>query len=125
MTNTKMTNKVALETAIIELRVKPEMAEVVAKLEKMIEAIDKKKASKALTPTQEKNEELKKAITDYLVLTKKKLSISEMMKEVPELMAVEDLTNQRVTSLVSKLVKDHVVEREMDKRKAVFYVVVE
>lgn len=125
MTNTKMTNKVALEIAIAELKAKPEMAEVVEKLGKMIEAIDKKKASKTLTPTQEKNEVLKKAIVDYLTLTGKKLSISEMMKEIPELAEVEDLTNQRVTSLVSKLVKEFTVKREMDKRKAVFFVEVE
>lgn len=122
MMNEKMTNKKALEIAIAELTGKENMAEVVDKLEKMIEAIDKKKASKKMTPTQEQNEKLKEAILDYLGITGKKLSISELMKEVPELAEVEDLTNQRVTSLVSKLVKEFKVKREMDKRKAVFYV---
>lgn len=122
MMNEKMTNKKALEVAIVELREKEGMTEVVEKLEKMIEAIDKKKTSKKMTPTQEQNEKLKEAILDYLGMTGKKLSISEMMKEIPELAGIEDLTNQRVTSLVSKLVKEFKLTREMDKRKAVFFV---
>ena len=53
-----------------------------------------------------------------------KMTVSEMMKKIPEL---ANLSNQRVTSLVTALYsKDHpenrVVERAMDKRKAVFFI---
>ena len=72
----------------------------------------------------DENEELKKAIVSYLNTTGKRMTVSEMMKEIPEL---ADLSNQRVTSLVTALYsKDHpenrVIEREMDKRKAVFFI---
>ena len=64
-----------------------------------------------------------RSIVSYLDTTGKRMTVSEMMKEIPEL---ADLSNQRVTSLVTALYsKDHpenrVIERAMDKRKAVFF----
>lgn len=124
MNNTKMTNTKALEMAIKALSENESMNEVVEKLEKMLETTKKKSATRKPTATQAENEVLKKAIASYLDTTGKRMTVSEMMKEIPEL---ADLSNQRVTSLVTALYsKDHpenrVIEREMDKRKAVFFI---
>lgn len=124
MNNTKMTNTKALEMAIKALSENESMNEVVEKLEKMLETTKKKSATRKQTATQKENEDLKKAIVNYLDTTGKRMTVSEMMKEIPEL---ADLSNQRVTSLVTALYsKDHpenrVIEREMDKRKAVFFI---
>lgn len=124
MNNTKMTNTKALEMAIKALSENESMKEVVEKLEKMLETTKKKSATRKPTATQAENEELKKAIVSYLNTTGKRMTVSEMMKEIPEL---ADLSNQRVTSLVTALYsKDHpenrVIERAMDKRKAVFFI---
>ena len=124
MMNKKMTNAMALEIAIEVLKEDNQYNEVVEKLEKMLETTKKKSATRKQTATQKENEDLKKAIVSYLDTTGKRMTVSEMMKEIPEL---ADLSNQRVTSLVTALYsKDHpenrVIEREMDKRKAVFFI---
>ena len=124
MNNTKMTNTKALEMAIKALSENESMNEVVEKLEKMLETTKKKSTTRKQTAAQKENEDLKKAIVSYLDTTGKRMTVSEMMKEIPEL---ADLSNQRVTSLVTALYsKDHpenrVIEREMDKRKAVFFI---
>ena len=124
MNNTKMTNTKALEMAIKALSENESMNEVVEKLEKMLETTKKKSATRKPTATQAENEVLKKAIVEYLTSTGEKMTVSEMMKKIPEL---ANLSNQRVTSLVTALYsKDHpenrVVERAMDKRKAVFFI---
>lgn len=123
MNTEKMTNAKALETAIKVLSGNVQYNEVVEKLQKMLETTNKKSATRKPTATQTENEGLKKAIVEYLTKTGKRMTVSEMMKEIPEL---ADLSNQRVTSLVTALYsKDHpesrVIEREMDKRKAVFF----
>ena len=124
MNNKKMTNTKALEMAIKVLSENESMNEVVEKLEKMLETTKKKSTTRKQTATQKENEDLKKAIVSYLDTTGKRMAVSEMMKEIPEL---ADLSNQRVTSLVTALYsKDHpenrVIERSMDKRKAVFFI---
>lgn len=124
MNNTKMTNTKALEMAIKALSENESMNEVVEKLEKMLETTKKKSATRKPTATQAENEVLKKAIVGYLDTTGKRMTVSEMMKEIPEL---ADLSNQRVTSLVTVLYskdnpENRVIERTMDKRKAVFFI---
>ena len=124
MNNTKMTNTKALEMAIKALSENESMNAVVEKLEKMLETTKKKSATRKPTATQAENEVLKKAIVNYLNTTGKRMTVSEMMKEIPEL---ADLSNQRVTSLVTALYskdnsENRVIERAMDKRKAVFFI---
>lgn len=122
--NTKMTNVKALEVAIKVLSENVQYNEIVEKLEKMLETAKKKTTTRKPTATQTENESLKKAIVEYLTKTGKRMTVSEIMKEIPEL---ADLSNQRITSLVTALYsKDHpenrMIEREMDKRKAVFFI---
>ena len=121
MTNKKMTNAMALEVAIEVLKATDtaKYSEVVEKLDKMLEQTNKKSsANRKPTATQVENEKLKTAIVDSLA-TGEKMTVTDMMKNIVEL---ADLTNQRVTSLVSSLVKEGKLKREVEKRKAYFSV---
>lgn len=122
MTNKKMTNAMALEVAIEVLKATDleKYGEVIEKLDKILEQINKKSsANRKPTATQVENEKLKVAIVDNLA-NGSKMTVTDMMKKIPEL---ADLTNQRVTSLVSSLVKEGKLKREVEKRKAFFSVV--
>ena len=125
MTNKKMTNAMALEIAIEVLKEDNQYDEVVEKLQKMLAQVNKKSSlNRKPTATQVENENLKGAIVEYLDRTGKRLTVSEMMKEIPEL---ANLSNQRVTSLVTALYsknnpENRVIDRAMDKRKAVFFI---
>lgn len=119
MTNKKMTNAMALEIAIEVLKATDteKYTEVVEKLDKMLVQVNKKSsANRKPTATQVENEELKVKILAHLE-TVDKQTVSEMMKTIPEL---ADLTNQRVTSLVTSLYKEGKVDRVVEKRKAYF-----
>lgn len=124
MTNKKMTNAMALETAIEVLREDNQYDEAVEKLQKMLVQVNKKSSlNRKPTATQVENENLKGAIVEYLDKTGKRLTVSEMMKEIPEL---ANLSNQRVTSLVTALYsknnpENRVIDRAMDKRRAIFF----
>ena len=124
MTDKKMTNAMALETAIEVLKEDNQYDEVVEKLQKMLVQVNKKSSlNRKPTATQVENENLKGAIVEYLDKTGKRLTVSEMMKEIPEL---ANLSNQRVTSLVTALYsknnpENRVIDRAMDKRRAVFF----
>ena len=122
MTNTKMTNAMALEIAIEVLKETDteKYTEVLEKLDKMLVQVNKKSsANRKPTATQLENEDLKVKIKEYLKDTGKKLTVSEMMKEIEGL---EELSNQRVTSLVTFLYKEGKINRVVEKRKAYFYV---
>ena len=113
----KMTNKKAL-TFVLESFELP--ADVKEKLEKMLVQVEKKNSAKSegkLTPTQVANEGIKAEILDFLATANRKLTISEMLKEIP---ACADLTNQRVSALVRQLVTEGKVVRIEEKRKAYF-----
>ena len=121
MTNTKMTNAMALEIAIEVLKETDteKYTEVVEKLDKMLVQVNKKSsANRKPTATQLENEDLKVKSEEYLKDTGKKLTVSEMMKEIEGL---EELSNQRVTSLVTFLYKEGKINRVVEKRKAYFY----
>lgn len=72
-------------------------------LEHEMELLAKKnapKGEKKLTPTQEANEGIKSAIHDYLKEKGEPMTISQMIKEVPE---CNGLTNQKVSALVRQM----------------------
>lgn len=118
MTN-KLTNVVAMEMAIEAVKENSGSIELVEKLEKIKEGFEKKKSSAKKTATQEENEKLKNIIVVFLRDSEKKFTATELAKEVPEL---ADLTNQRITSLLTALVKDFRIQREVEKRKAYFFI---
>lgn len=122
MTNKKMTNAMALEIALEVLKETDaeKYTEVIEKLDKMLVQVNKKSsANRKPTATQLENEGLRVKIAEYLTNTGKRLTVSEMMKEIEGL---EELSNQRVTSLATSLYKEGKIDREVEKRKAYFFV---
>ena len=121
MTDKKMTNAMALEIALEVLKETDaeKYTEVIEKLDKMLIQVNKKSsANRKPTATQLENEGLKEKIVEYLVNTGNRLTVSEMMKEIEGL---KELSNQRVTSLVTFLYKEGKIDREVEKRKAYFF----
>lgn len=121
MTNKKMTNAMALEIALEVMKETDaeKYAEVIEKLDKMLVQVNKKSSvNRKPTATQLENEGLKEKIVEYLANTGKRLTVSEMMKEIEGL---EELSNQRVTSLATFLYKEGKIDREVEKRKAYFF----
>lgn len=121
MTDKKMTNAMALEIAIEVMKETDaeKYTEVIKKLDKMLVQVNKKSsANRKPTATQLENEGLRVKIAEYLANTGKRLTVSEMMKEIEGL---EELSNQRVTSLATSLYKEGKIDREVEKRKAYFF----
>ena len=120
--NDKMTNRKALTYAIDHLTDAP--AEVIAKLTKMVEQLDKKNASpKKLTAQQVKNEELKEVIVDFLADNADTgFTVSDLLKAIAEL---EGDSNQHVSALMRQLVEAGKVEKYSEKRRTYFRIVAE
>ena len=95
--------------------------DLVAFIENEISLLDKKSNSssdKKPTARQSENAGLKEAILAYL-RQNDPATITELMKNVPELMAIENLTNQRTSAIVRQMVEiDKTVERLVEKRTA-------
>ena len=97
--------------------------DLVAFIENEISLLDKKSNSssdKKPTARQSENAGLKEAILNYL-RQNDPATITELMKNVPELAAIENLTNQRTSAIVRQMVEiDKTVERLVEKRTAYF-----
>ena len=118
MANTKMTYATALDMvlAIDEVKANDELTE---KLIALKESISKKSTSKSNKPTakQKANEEIKDKLMEILFAEPTRLfTISEICK----LYTDEELSNQKVSSLIRQLVTEDKVKRTEDKRKAYF-----
>ena len=118
---TKMTNSVALQTAIDVLKADEKFAECVEKLVNIKASIDKKNSHKSDNPTakQKENSGFKEDILAFLE-DGKKATITDIIKGVPSL---ADLSNQRVTAIVRQMKEDNILKREEIKRKAYFSLV--
>ena len=86
-------------------------------------SVEKKNSSstKTLTATQKANATTKEAILAHLSEEHNRMfTITEMIKEFSE---CAELTNQKMSALISQMVKEGAVERIEDKRKAYFRVI--
>lgn len=106
------------------------LAEIVAGDEELtnfinheIELLDKKANSRSNTETakQKENEALKALIRKSLGTLDTPVTISELQAKIPEL-STTIYSNQRISALMSAMVKDFQVTRIEDKRKAYFTV---
>lgn len=94
-------------------------SEQIAFIDKQIEQLDKKSnAERKPTATQQANEVFKNDILNYME-SGKKYTITELTKSVPSVVE-SDLSSQRVSALVTQLVKANKIERIEEKRKAYF-----
>lgn len=118
----KMTNAIALNTAIEVLSADAKYSEVVEKLQKMLVQTQKKNTGeRKLTATQTENIALKEAILASFEVGKK-YTITDIMKNCTE---VSELSNQRVSALVRQLKEEGSLVREEIKRKAYFSLALE
>lgn len=97
--------------------------ELVAFIENEVSLLDKKSNSSSdrkPTARQSENAGLKEAILNYL-RQNDPATITELMKNVPELAVIENLTNQRTSAIVRQMIEiDKTVERLVEKRTAYF-----
>ena len=117
MSNAKITNKTALLFAIDAIG--DSNPEVTAKLQKMVEQLEKKNASpKKLTAQQVKNEELKEVIVDFLADNENQgFTVTDLIKSIAEF---EGDSNQHVSALMRQLVEAGKVEKYSEKRRTYF-----
>ena len=126
MTNNKLTNKKALEIAIKAIDVSGfstsdfKTDEIVEKLSKMLVQTEKKSSSERKpTAKQEANKKLEAVILDYLNAQTEGKTVTDMMKEIPEL---DGMSNQKVSSLVKPLKDGELIEKEIKKGRSYFFV---
>lgn len=132
----KMTKKVALEAAMCAVKnwelkeysystdketVKFTADEVLAKLDEMFNALDKKSSGeKPMTEQQKQNLGYKIDMMAVLADGKARTA-TELLKEVPTFPA--EMTNQRVSALLRQLILDGKVKKETVKGKTMFSIV--
>lgn len=124
MTNNKLTNKKALEIAIKAIDVSGfstddfKTDEIIEKLEKMLVQTEKKSSSERKpTAKQEANKKLEAVILDYLNAQTEGKTVTDMMKEIPEL---DGMSNQKVSSLVKPLKDGGIIVKEVIKGRSYF-----
>ena len=95
------------------------MEEIVAFAEHEIELLNKKAGSKSKKETANdmENARLMGVIKNVLLNAEKPMTISEIMADNDEL---GELSNQKVSALMKKLVDAKEVNKDVDKRKSVF-----
>lgn len=110
---TNMTYAVALEIAIDAV----DDLEVKEKLEALKTQLAKRSSSKSLTKTQKENEVIMEKILETLSMMEGKVTVTELLT-----FGIEgfELTNQKVSALLKKLVDAGKVEKTMDGKKARF-----
>lgn len=116
-TTKKVTKRDRYETLLNLDAVKAD-AELTAFIKHEIELLDKKNTDKKPTAKQTENEGYKAAILAYMV-PGTMYQVSDFVKNVPEIVA-DGIVAQRVTPMVTALVKDGKLIRTEDKRKAYF-----
>lgn len=89
----------------------------VAFLEHELELLDKKSENKKATKNQEENVGFMATILEVLGNSEKGLTVTEIMKSDETL---SELSNQRVSALMKKLVDEGKVVRATEGRKAIF-----
>lgn len=122
-TSARRTTKREYYTILLGIEAVANNPELKAFIENEISLLDKKSNSsgdKKPTARQTENAGLKEAILNYLRQSDP-ATITDLMKNVPELAAIEKLTNQRTSAIVRQMVDvDKTVERLVEKRVAYF-----
>lgn len=90
----------------------------IAFIEHEIELLENKKmVSRKQTKTQKDNEILKLDIVKFLQSSGNSFTITELQKNIS---SIENLSNQRVSALLTQLVNSGTVSKTYEKRKAYF-----
>ena len=119
MANTTKTTKRDNFNAIIEIATELGRQDLVDFCNHEIELLDKKKSKE--TKSQKENTELMTQLLEQLTTIGKAVTISEFMKLASDFVTEHDLSNQKISSLFTKM-KDKEIERTVIKGKAYFSV---
>lgn len=92
-------------------------AEMTAFLQKEIDLLEKRASNKKPTAKQKENEVFKAEILDMLQREDTPMTVSEIRENVP---SVAQLTTQRISAMLTALVKDEKVVRTYIKKVAYF-----
>lgn len=103
---------------IVEATEATNKEELVNFLKHEIELLEKRSSRTTPTKTQKENEGILQDILTSLAAIGSKVTVTELQSKAP---ALEGLSNQKISSLLAKLVKDGSVERVMEKKKAYFF----
>ena len=118
MANTNKITKAQKFAMLKEIPAVAENALLMEFIDHELELLAKKNASdKKPTAAQVANEGTKDIILAVLTASGKPMTVTDMMKSNAEL---GELSNQRITTLVTQLVKAEVVLRTVEKGKAYF-----
>lgn len=131
MTNTKITKKAyfAIVKDIVEASNVDNKADIVAFLDHEVELLNKKSGKSKATPTQAANAVTLNVIKEVLSELDKPVTITELLTDVRLQSYIEitkdgekiiAMTNQKLSSLIKKLVDAHEVIRTEEKKKAYF-----
>ena len=133
MTNKRIPKKSYFSALIAYCEENPNLAfsedigadEMIAFAEHEVELLSKKRAStgeRKLTPEQKLNEQIKLEILDFLRADGGLHTIAEMIKNVPSLVALENVSPQKVSALPTQLGEKGTCEvtREIIKRVTYF-----
>ena len=122
---TKLTNVLALEMVLGMAEVQANV-ELVEKLTKMKEQFEKKNKSsvgadgkKILTAEQKKNEILKETILEILTRYEEPKQVKDLISENEEL---ANYTGQKISALMTQLVKAEKVVKVIDKKASKFQI---
>ena len=122
---TKLTNVLALEMVLGMKEVQANV-ELVEKLTKMKEQFEKKNKSsvgadgkKVLTAEQKKNEILKETILEVLTRYEEPKQVKDLIAENEEL---SEYTGQKISALMTQLVKAEKVVKVIDKKASKFQI---
>ena len=116
-------NALSLMLTLSEVKADPRL---VAYCENELKLLDKKNVSsgeKKLSDKQVQNNSFKENILEYLTeVSPSHKSISEIWENVPALSECKEMTGQRISALLTQLIKAGEVVRVEEKRKAYFKV---
>lgn len=113
-----MEKKITKKERFMELKeIVSERTDLVEFLDHEIELLNKKANTKTPSKTQIENESIKDVIVRTLTSLAKPVTITEIQENDSTLAT---LSNQKISALLSQLVKDNKVVRTVDKKKAYF-----
>jgi len=114
----KMTNAKALAYVKANFELPDDVAE---KIDSMIASLQKKSANRKPTKVQKENEVLKEIILG--VVTEEGSTVSEIQTRDERISPAADISNQRVTALLTQLVKENKVAKTVEGKKSLYRLV--
>ena len=113
-----MEKKITKKERFMELKeIVSDRTDLVEFLNHEIELLNKKASVKTPSKTQIENENIKNVIINVLANGNKPMTITEIQENDSTLAT---LSNQKVSALITQLVKDNKVVRTVDKKRAYF-----